>query len=180
MLEQENWDKNSINVAKDVEFPLSEGQKALWITHQLNRENYAYNVPAAFWLSPTTDLLKLKNILQKMTKYHSALRTKLKVINGQPHQYFSEDFEIDFIEESIDNLNNEELDRVLQKEIKKPFDLKKITYLEFIYISKKMEKIYCYLYFIILYSMGYHLRFLLKIWKDFIKKKTRPVWSRLL
>ncbi|HHT7174753.1 TPA: amino acid adenylation domain-containing protein [Bacillus cereus] len=125
MLEQENWDKNSINVAKDVEFPLSEGQKALWITHQLNRENYAYNVPAAFWLSPTTDLLKLKNILQKMTKYHSALRTKLKVINGQPHQYFSEDFEIDFIEESIDNLNNEELDRVLQKEIKKPFDLKK-------------------------------------------------------
>ena len=66
--------------------PLSFGQERLWFVEQLNPGGSAYNIPAAVWLDPQTDLGMLEASLGEVVRRHESLRTVFRQQAGRPIQ----------------------------------------------------------------------------------------------
>ena len=77
-------------------FPISELQKALWFYHQVNPEDYAYNIPLAFKLHGRIDAQTVARTIDAIANRHRGLRTTFEsgdqvsqVVADQPNHEFS-------------------------------------------------------------------------------------------
>ncbi|RKH38701.1 condensation domain-containing protein, partial [Corallococcus llansteffanensis] len=66
--------------------PLSFSQQRLWLLHQLEPDNAAYNLPAALRLSGHLDVEALRRTFELLVHRHGALRTTFAVEQGEPIQ----------------------------------------------------------------------------------------------
>ena len=73
----------------ETPFALSEGQRALWTIGQLAPDNYAYNVPLAYWVDRTVEIGALGRALAAVYRQHPALHTMMASDGAQPHQWFA-------------------------------------------------------------------------------------------
>jgi amino acid adenylation domain-containing protein len=67
-------------------YPLSHAQKRLWMFHQLDPANPAYNMPAAFMLEGNLDLDTLDRAFRELIRRHESLRTVFVFDHGSPGQ----------------------------------------------------------------------------------------------
>ena len=105
---------------KDI--PLSYGQRALWFVQRLAPDATAYNVslPAR---ARDLDPVAFRAAWQALASRHPALRTTYPALAGQPVGRVFSDLEIDILEEEAAGWSAEALERRLEDEAHRPFDL---------------------------------------------------------
>jgi len=104
--------------------PLSEGQKSLWIFHQIVPENPEYNIGFTARISSKIDLPGLRRAFQVLVARHPALRTRYVVCNIEPMQEISDDEAISFEIIDASKWNNDHLKQQVLASHRRPFDLK--------------------------------------------------------
>ena len=97
-------------VAKKAYYDVSHAQKRLWILDQLEEEQVAYNIPAAFELSGILDLAAFSKALETLVARHESLRTIFREVEGEPKQMIQDITSIDFA------LQYEDLRKVADRE----------------------------------------------------------------
>ena len=68
------------------DYPLSHGQRRLWILSQIEETSSAYNMPASLLLNGPFDTKSFTDALQALVDRHESLRTKFVVVNDEPRQ----------------------------------------------------------------------------------------------
>jgi amino acid adenylation domain-containing protein len=66
--------------------PLSDGQRALWLLHQLAPASAVYNVPSALRLLGPLDVVALRRAIESLVQRHAILRTTFPAVDGEPVQ----------------------------------------------------------------------------------------------
>ncbi len=106
---------------------LSFGQQRLWFVAQLDSGSAAYNVPMAWRVTGTLDVAALQRSLQVLVQRHEALRTAFPSQQGHPLQFIAppQSFPLAMIDLRRGSMpeRESELERQLQEEIRRPFDL---------------------------------------------------------
>jgi len=69
--------------------PASVSQKRFWLLEQISPGNTALNIPIAFALEGPLDVDVLERALQAIVDRHESYRTRLELIDGEPHQIIS-------------------------------------------------------------------------------------------
>ncbi len=109
--------------------PLTSGQERLWSLMELQHGSGVYNVPMAYRLRGNLDIEALEQGLNTIQRRHSALRTRFEAVDGRPQQQVVAS--LDFAPEIIDLTGladaerSEAVDKKLDEQIQKPFDLGK-------------------------------------------------------
>jgi amino acid adenylation domain-containing protein len=67
-------------------YPLSPGQRRLWILAQIEASSIAYNMPASLRLDGPLDRLALARAVDAVIARHEALRTTFELIDDEPRQ----------------------------------------------------------------------------------------------
>jgi amino acid adenylation domain-containing protein/non-ribosomal peptide synthase protein (TIGR01720 family) len=107
--------------------PLSFAQQRLWFLTEIQSEEYAYNIPAGFYIDGALDVGALERAVNEIVRRHETLRTRFEVIDGRPMQIVRP-FEtrpiarIDLTDRAPDE-RQRALERVAVEEAKRPFDL---------------------------------------------------------
>ncbi len=105
--------------------PLSAGQKALWFLHEAAPTSTAYNIVCAARLRGDVDVAILHEALRLVFDRHPAFRTSYSTRNGNPVQRIRDDVEFSIDEIDASTWSDEELDRRLRAETRRPFDLER-------------------------------------------------------
>ena len=103
--------------------PLSYGQQAMWLLHQLLPQDITLNVAGAVRLTGELDVTALRQALQQLVERHSALRTTFGMRDGRPVQRIHAQMPAPWREIDATAWAEASLLRYLQREAYRPFDL---------------------------------------------------------
>jgi len=103
--------------------PLSYGQRALWLVHQLEPQSAAYNVAIAARIPVGLDTAALRRSLQTLVDRHAALRTTVMAWDGRPLQRIRRHAPVSLREVDATTWDDERLHATLRSEAHRPFDL---------------------------------------------------------
>ena len=114
-------------LAQRENVPLSCAQRRLWFLDQLEPHSSAYNVCQAVQFSGALDVTALERSLNEIIRRHEILRTNFVACEGNPTQVIAENrtlkpAAIDLSQRPNDR-RERELQRVLQEEARRVFDL---------------------------------------------------------
>ncbi|MEM7585289.1 MAG: amino acid adenylation domain-containing protein, partial [Acidobacteriota bacterium] len=102
------------------EYPLSHGQRALWLLHRLAPSSSAYHLCGAARISGELDVAALRRALTALVARHPALRTAVHELDGEPMARIDPQPIFDWIDESVED---EALPSKLQALADRPFEL---------------------------------------------------------
>jgi amino acid adenylation domain-containing protein len=105
------------------EFPLSEGQQALWFLYQLAPRSSAYNLTFSAKFRPHIDIDAMQKAFALLFKRHPMLDVTFSETDGKPVQRLRRGGTIDFREQNVEQLSEQELKELLVKHANRPFDL---------------------------------------------------------
>ncbi len=105
------------------DFPLSYGQQALWSIYQSALDSPAYNMAWPVKLQGHLETTPLQQALQALVDRHAALRTTVKLINGEPIQTVHPTGTYHYQEHQILGCSEQQLDETIKAVYTKPFDL---------------------------------------------------------
>jgi len=107
--------------------PLSYEQQRLWILHQLQPNNAAYNIPLSVRLRGALDHAVLERALSEVVRRHETLRTAFENDEGQPVQVISPPQPVSFplvdLSELSEPARAEEVTHYRRSEVETRFDL---------------------------------------------------------
>ena len=108
-------------------YPLSYAQERLWFLNQIEPHNPFYIIPAALRLRGPLNAAALERSLSTIVERHEILRANFETVEGDPHQFISPPAEFSFHTIDLTRLpeqeREEELKRLAEAEILRPFDL---------------------------------------------------------
>jgi amino acid adenylation domain-containing protein len=108
-------------------FVLSYAQQRLWLLHQLEPGNGAYNVPVAARLSGHLDIVALEQTLDAIAERHEILRTTFAIAERQPRQFVKTGAGSRLTIVDLTELHTNEQEhaarRLTTEEVRRPFDL---------------------------------------------------------
>jgi amino acid adenylation domain-containing protein len=116
-----------VPVARGGNLPLSFAQERLWVLHEMDRGDVAYNIPAALVLTGDLRLVALKQALQEIVRRHETLRTTFDVHREEPVQKIGTEPILELPLEDLTHLSEHKLDearRWAARELEEPFDLR--------------------------------------------------------
>ena len=126
-LGQISLENSDTGITRSVEppkqYPLSQGQQALWFLQQLAPESRAYHIVRALRLKGEIDSEALRRAFQLLIDRHASLRTVFTLIDGQPVQEVREHVTIFFVEEDASDWNSDLLQKRVAEAARQPFDL---------------------------------------------------------
>jgi NRPS condensation-like uncharacterized protein len=104
-------------------FPLSYGQRALWLIHKLAPASWAYNVLFSVRIHSEIDIPALQRAFQLLLDRHPSLRTTYSARNGEPEQHVHQHQQVHFETTDASPWSWEVLQDRLTEEARRPFDL---------------------------------------------------------
>ena len=110
---------------ESMEFPLSEGQKALWFLYQLSPESAAYNLVFSSKLTPLVDIEAMESAFRALFERHPMLSATFHQVNGELIQRVEPKKTIDFREHDASSMNEEQIKELIEEHAELPFDLEK-------------------------------------------------------
>lgn len=96
-------------------YDLSHAQKRIWLECELGQSN-AYNIVGGFYLSGDLDVELFNKSFRKIFNRHESLRTRFRMIDGQPKQFIRESPQSIVSITDLSSIKN--ADEILQKNIK--------------------------------------------------------------
>src|SRR5215468_7037010 len=106
---------------------LSFAQERMWFLNEFRPESALYNIPMALRLRGELDAAALQHALNEIIQRHEPLRTRVRVIDGQPRQVIEPDVSIDIPVVDLSalpaNERDVEYERISKTEARRPFDL---------------------------------------------------------
>jgi amino acid adenylation domain-containing protein len=105
-------------------FPLSKGQEAMWVQHQMAPKSI-FNPVYAVRIRSEIDLDKLNIALQAMMNRHPALRTTFHYKNGEQIQHVHEYMDAHFVQEDASQRDGAALQKRIDELANETFDLTK-------------------------------------------------------
>ena len=116
-------DRRIIKAEKPTnEFPLTVGQRAMWLQHQVDPGS-VFNPVQAVRIRTRIDPEKIRLAFQALIERHQALRTTFIVKDGEPMQVIHPNGEINFNFEDISELEQVEINKKLSDQGYQLFDL---------------------------------------------------------
>ena len=109
---------------KDVEYPLSYGQRALWFVQRLVPDNAGYNIVRAARIRDL-DVSAFHRMTQRLLDRHSTLRTTFATRDGEPVQRVHPHMETPCRVVDAFGWSEAELQEALGEEVERPFDLER-------------------------------------------------------
>lgn len=107
--------------------PLSFAQQRLWFLDQLERSISAYNMPVAYRLTGSLNVIALEQSLNEIVRRHEVLRTTFTLIEDEPIQVISSNIQITLPIIDIQELPADQqlikAQQIAIKESQKPFNL---------------------------------------------------------
>lgn len=108
---------------EQTSYPLSYGQRALWLLHRNEPESSAYHVAFSARIRSTVDVPSLKLALQALLDRHTALRTTFAAPEGKPRQIVHGYQELTFESCDVPGVDIEQLKELVIERYRRPFDL---------------------------------------------------------
>lgn len=105
-------------------FPLSKGQEAMWVQHQMAPKSI-YNPVYAVRIRSAIDLDVLHNALQIIVNRHPSLRTTFHFKGGEQIQHVHEHMDVLFDIEDVAQLDNKAVQKRIEVLANEPYDLTK-------------------------------------------------------
>ncbi len=106
---------------------LSFAQKRLWFLDQYEPGSYLYNIPMVFRLRGKLNVEALHNAINSVISRHESLRTTFTTKEGDPVQVIVPTLNLDLplidICNLTDDIRESEIQRLINEEYRKPFDL---------------------------------------------------------
>ena len=116
-------------VSRQQEIPLSFAQQRLWFLAQLEPDSALYHIPSLLRLEGALDKAALQASLAEIVRRHEALRTVFPAPQGQPVQQIlpagSFSLQLADLADSPSTAQQDELSRLGQEWVRRPFDLSK-------------------------------------------------------
>ncbi len=106
-----------------MEFPLSQGQRALWFLHRLAPSSAAYNLVFSSRITPYVDIDIMKKAFARIFHSHPMLDIVISTVDGEPMQTLQKGRSVDFREHDATQLSDDELKALLVEHAHKPFNL---------------------------------------------------------
>lgn len=109
------------------EYPLSFGQRRLWILHQMQDDPVAYNMYEAYQIEEELDFVSFQQALDSLVERHAALKMVFLNHDGIPSQSFSrlKRFPLTLMDLSSAQQADQKAQEYLEKYKRMPFDLEK-------------------------------------------------------
>lgn len=104
-------------------YPLSYGQKAQWLLHQVFPESAAYHVAFAARVRSLIDREAMQRAVLALVQRHTALRTVYRVNEGAVTQHIFSQGAVDFVQSQVDGLSEVQVKRAVEQAYRQPFDL---------------------------------------------------------
>jgi NRPS condensation-like uncharacterized protein/alpha-ketoglutarate-dependent taurine dioxygenase len=107
--------------------PVSFAQQSLWFLHQLEPDDYGYNVPAAVRLTGQLDVAALERSLNEIIRRHEVLRTTFATVRGESQQVIHPETQLRIVVQSLQDLpaaaREQEAEKLSLEEARRAFDL---------------------------------------------------------
>ena len=107
--------------------PLSSGQERIWMLQQMEPDSAFYNMPTTVEFKGSLNTSILEKAIGKIFFRHHILRTFFKTLKDKPYQYVDKYACLSIDKISLTNLSCEEqniqVQKIIAKEVNKPFDL---------------------------------------------------------
>ncbi|RUT69553.1 amino acid adenylation domain-containing protein [Flavobacterium cupreum] len=116
------------NVAEAETYTVSSSQKSLWLLCQLEEQNTVYNIPSIFELKGNLNTHALEKAFHALLERHESLRTVfVETANAEVRQQIVDvkDLDFQFQTEDLSADNGQNLNGLLEQELKYSFDLAK-------------------------------------------------------
>ncbi|MFO7906969.1 MAG: condensation domain-containing protein, partial [Pirellulaceae bacterium] len=104
-------------------FPMSEGQKGLWLSHQMEPRNACYNIALPSRFRSQLNVPALHHTLRALVQRHASLRTTFAERDGELVQCVHDDMSLPLERIDASAWSDGELQRHLEEAISQPFDL---------------------------------------------------------
>ncbi|MCP5008127.1 MAG: hypothetical protein GY941_29945, partial [Planctomycetes bacterium] len=114
-----------VNIKKkqSLNFPLSEGEKGLWLLQIANPSMSAYNVPICYQITGNINLKVLEKAWSFVLEQYPILKTRIIEEDGIPYHYITDECKTTIQEEHISIQDNKELLFFLKNKVRQSFDL---------------------------------------------------------
>ncbi|HVR98327.1 MAG TPA: amino acid adenylation domain-containing protein, partial [Thermoanaerobaculia bacterium] len=127
-------------LAEGAAFPLSQGQRALWLFDRLAPAEAVLNLASLARAGPNLDAAALQRAFAALIRRHPALRTAFVTRgDGLPEQRVEEDIPIDFLEVDVTGWDGERLRSAVAEEVYRPFDIESARLLRMRVFHRSLE-----------------------------------------
>ncbi|MCT7967811.1 amino acid adenylation domain-containing protein [Laspinema sp. D1] len=120
-----------INVDRNTDLPLSFSQQRLWFLHQLDSQNPFYNESCQFQIIGVLNVAALEQTINEIIRRHEALRTIFTALDELPIQRILPSLTINLSVRDLQDLREAEVQKIITREARQPFDLNKPPLLRF-------------------------------------------------
>ena len=140
----ENASPAIVRMAQRESAPLSNSQQGLWVLNQLMPGESLYHTPTAVRLNGNLDVTALRKALDAIVARHEALRTTFVAVEGTPRQVVEKNISLEMplidLTERAETEREEQAQRLLRHEARKPFDLSQGPLIRAILLRLKDEE----------------------------------------
>lgn len=124
-------------------YPLSYGQRAIWLAHQLAPDSAAYNIVRAGRIVTELDISTFRDALQEVVNRHPTLRTTFHSSSGEPVQRVHPFREVNLHIEDASEWSEAYLNARLVEDGYRPFDIERESLMRsFVYSRSPSEHIW--------------------------------------
>jgi amino acid adenylation domain-containing protein len=130
-------------IEKKEFYELSYNQRRLWITHQFEPDNAAYNMPARFALKYNAEDNLPEKTIHELVRRHESLRTGFKEVNNHPVQFVANHVEIPLKKIDISPVagyeKQQQMEQIFFQEAQTVFDLSRVPLFRVVLVKLDQE-----------------------------------------
>ncbi len=118
-----NSENNPVKLTEHNTFPLTSGQKGLWLLHQIDPLSSRYNVPVTFKLNTHISLEVISNLFNLFVEKHDLMRSRFQKDDSQVWRTIDVNLNCSVDQLSVSSLNHEDMLSLAKQKSEIPFDL---------------------------------------------------------